>query len=221
VGTEGIFSHLAWYIRKSLAAIQGAFNVPLKCTPEEYKHFVEPAMAEADKSNFSGAIDVVTNGLDAHPASEGLLFLKAYFGYKLADTMSNELSTLPKAIQPMGEGLLMMDGGVTNKMLGRFEEIVKVLGEAETTIDELLQINPGNKEVLGFKSYIDQKLQRLGHESENMRTTFNNSPNIAGGYCVGCKKNISFESQTVVFRRTSVSQMEVWHLPCFQRLKTN
>ncbi len=178
-------------------------------------------MAEADKSNFSGAIDVVTNGLDAHPASEVLLFLKSYFGYKLADTMSNELSTLPKAIQPMGEGLLMMDGGVTNKMLGRFEEIVKVLGEAETTIDELLQINPGNKEVLGFKSYIDQKLQRLGHESENMRTTFNNSPNIAGGYCVGCKKNISFESQTVVFRRTSVSQMEVWHLPCFQRLKTN
>ncbi len=202
-----------------MAATQGAFNVPLKCTPEEYKHFVEPAMAEADKSNFPGAIDIVANGLNAHPASEGLLFLKAYFGYKLADTMSNELTTLPKAIQPIGDGLLMMDGGVTSRMLGRFEEIVRVLGEAETTIDELLQINSGNQEVLGFKSYIDQKLQRLGQESQNMRATFNNSPNIAGGYCVGCKKSISFESQKVVFRRTSASQMDVWHLPCFQQLK--
>ena len=201
-----------------MGATEGAFNVPLKCTPEEYKHFVEPAMAEANSSNFPNALDIVSNGLNAHPASEGLLFLKAYFGYKLADTMSNELSSFPKAIQPISDGVLMVDGAMTSQMLGKFQEIVKVLSEAEDAINELLQVNPESKEVVAFKGYIDQKRQTLGQESDNMRTTFSNSPNIAGNFCVGCRKSISFETQKVVFRRTSSSQLEAWHLPCFQQL---
>ena len=199
-----------------MAETQDAFNVPLKCTPEEYKHFVEPAMTEANKTNFIGALDIVSNGLNAHPASEGLLFLKAYFGYKLADAMSNDLGSRPRAIQALEGGVLLIDGNATNSMLGRFDEIVKVLGEADSAIDELLQVNPGSQEVMAFKGYIDQKLQKLGEESEHMRTTFNNSPNIAGNYCVGCRKNISFGSQTFVFRKTSPTQVEVWHLPCYQ-----
>lgn len=175
-------------------------------------------MQEADKSNFPSALDIVSNGLNAHPASEGLLFLKAYFGYKLADSMSNELGTLPKAIQPLGDGVLMVDGGMTSQMLGKFQEIVKVLSEAEEAINELLQVNPGSQEVLSFKGYIDQKRTKLGQESDSMRTTFINSPNIAGNFCVGCRKSISFDTQKVVFRRTSSSQLEVWHLPCFQQL---
>src|SRR5438034_3822616 len=90
--------------------MENAFNVPLKCTPEEKKHFVERAMQEAQNSNFPTALEIVTNGLDAHPASEGLLFLKAYFGYKVADTMSNELSSYPRIIEPIGNGGLMIDG---------------------------------------------------------------------------------------------------------------
>ena len=50
---------------------EGGFDVPLKCSPEEYKHFVEPAMHEAQNSNFPSALDIVENGLNAHPASEG------------------------------------------------------------------------------------------------------------------------------------------------------
>ncbi len=199
---------------------QGVFNVPLKCTPEEYKHFVQPAMAEAEKANFPAALDIVSNGLNAHPASEGLLFLKGYLGYKLADTMSSELSSLPRAIQPMGDGLLMIDGKATSNLLGRFQEIVKVLGEAEGAIEELLQVNPKGQEVLAFKTYIDHKLKRLGEESENMRTTFNNSPNIAGGFCIGCRKSISFENQTVIFSRSG-SKLEAWHLPCYNKRKPN
>src|SRR5438093_302525 len=62
--------------RSALAATAGAFNVPLKCSPEETKHFVEPAMNEAESSNFAGALEVVNDGLNAHHASEGLLFLR-------------------------------------------------------------------------------------------------------------------------------------------------
>jgi len=64
------------------------------------------------------------------------------------------------------------------------------------------------------------KLQKLASESRSMRTTFNNSPKIAGGFCAGCKKNISFASQAFVFRKVSATQMEVWHLPCYEQ-KTN
>jgi hypothetical protein len=201
-----------------LSATAGALNIPLKCTPEESKHFVEPALAEAERSNYAGALDIVSNGLNAHPASEGLLFLKAYLDYRLAETMSSQLSALPKAIQPLGTGVLMVDGGATTALLGRFQEILKLLGEADNAVEELLQVNPANEEVVAFKGYIDGKLQKLGQESENLQTTFNNSPSIAGGFCVGCKKSISFDSQTVVFRRASASQLEVWHLPCFQKL---
>ncbi len=201
-----------------MAATAGAFNIPLKCTPEESKHFIEPALVEAEQSNYAGALDIVSNGLNAHPASEGLLFLRAYLDYKLADTMSNQLSALPKAIQSLGTGVLMVDGGATTTLLGRFQEILKVLGEADNAVEELLQVNPANEEVKAFKGYIDGKLQKLGQESENLQTTFNSSPRIAGGFCVGCKKSISFDSQTVVFRRASASQLEVWHLPCFQKL---
>src|SRR5881296_3907137 len=190
--------------RSALAAPAGAFNVPLKCTPEETKHFVEPAMKEAESSNFAGALEVVNDGLNAHPASEGLLFLRSYFCYKIADSISSELSTLPRPIQPLGEGVLMVDGAMTNQMLVRFHEIV--------------QVNPRNNEVTAFRSYIDSKLQKLGQESENMRMTFTNTPNIAGNFCVGCRKNISFDTQTVVFRKTSSTQLEVWHLPCFKQL---
>src|SRR6266446_2062539 len=149
-------------------------------------------MKEAEGSNFTGALEVVNDGLNAHPASEGLLFLRSYFCYKIADRISNELSTLPQPIQP--------------------------LGDAEEAINEILQVNPHNNEVTAFRAYIDSKLQKLGQESENMRITFANTPNIAGGFCVGCRKNISFETQTVVFRKTSSTQLEVWHLPCFKQL---
>lgn len=175
-------------------------------------------MAEANRSNFTGALDIVSNGLNAHPASEGLLFLKAYFGYKLADTMSNELSSQPRAIRPLENGVLVVDGNATTQMLDRFEEIGKVLGDADTAIDELLQVNPNSQEVMAFKGYIDLKIQKLGEESRNMRVTFNNSPKIAGGFCVGCKKSISFGSQPFVFRKTTPTQMEVWHLPCYQQM---
>src|SRR5437867_8291527 len=107
--------------------MENAFNVPLKCTPEERKHFVDRAMQEAQNSNFPTALEIVTNGLDAHPASEGLLFLKAYFGYKVADTMSNELGSRPAAIRSLENGVLMIDGNATSRMLERFEEIGKVL----------------------------------------------------------------------------------------------
>ena len=200
-----------------MSETEAAFNVPLKVTPEEQKHFADPAIAEANRSNFPAALDIVTNGLNAHPASEGLLFLRAYFGYKLAENLSTELASAPRAIESLGEGVLMIDGAATTALLGRFQEIVRILGESGTAIDELLQVNPRNQEVLAFKSYIERKLQKLGQESENMRLTFNNSPNVAGGFCVGCKQKISFDSQKVVFRRASVSQMEVWHLPCFQK----
>jgi len=200
-----------------LPAVAGAFNVPLKCTPEETKHFVEPAMREAEGSNFTGALEVVNDGLNAHPASEGLLFLRSYFCYKIADSISNEISTQPQPVQPLAEGVLMVDGALTSQMLGRFQEIVKILGDAEEAINEILQVNPRNNEVTAFRAYIDGKLQKLGQESENMRATFTNTPKIAGGFCVGCKKNISFETQTVVFRKMPV-QLEVWHLPCFKQV---
>lgn len=200
-----------------MSATEGAFNVPLKCTPEEQKHFADPALAEANKSNFPAALDIVTNGLNAHPASEGLLFLKAYFGYKLAEAMSHELASLPRAIESIGEGVLMIDGAATTGLLGRFGEIVRVLGESGAAIDELLQVNPKSQDVLAFKSYIERKLQKLGQESENMRETFTNSHNVAGGFCVGCRQGINFDSQKVVFRRSPANQMEVWHLPCFQK----
>ena len=202
-------------------ASEDAFNVPLKCSPEEYKHFVEPAMAEAQKSNFPSALDIVSNGLNAHPASEGLLFLRAYFGYKLADSMSNELGSMPKAIQSMSDGSLMIDGATTSQMLAKFDQIVGILSEAEEAINELLQVSPESQEVVAFKTYIDQKKQRLGQESQTVRATFTNSPNIAGNFCVGCRKSISFDSQKVVFRRTASSQLDVWHLPCYQQLNNN
>jgi len=201
-----------------LSETQTGFNVPLKCSPEEYKHFVQPAMAEANKSNYSAAMDIVNNGLNAHAASEGLLFLKAYFGYKLADRISDELGSLPKAFEPLGDGVLMIDGGATTAMLGKFKEIIKVLGEAENAIEEFLQINPTNPEVTAFKSYVETRLRKLGQESENVRATFNNSPNIAGGFCAGCRKNISFETQKIVFRRAPTGMMQVWHFPCFERM---
>ena len=175
-------------------------------------------MKEAESSNFAGALEIVNDGLNAHPASEGLLFLRSYFCYKIADNISNELSLSPQPIQPLGEGVLMVDGAMTNQMLGRFQEIVKVLGDAEDAINEILQVNPHNNEVTAFRAYIDSKLQKLGQESENMRMTFTNTPNIAGNFCVGCRKNISFDTQTVVFRKTSSTQLEVWHLPCFQQM---
>lgn len=202
----------------SLALSAGAFNVPLKCTPEEKKHFVDPALKEAEGSNFTGALEVVNDGLNAHPASEGLLFLRSYFCYKIADSISNEISAMPQPIQTLGDGSLMVDGASTSQMLGRFHEIVKVLGDAEEAINEILQVNPKNNEVMAFRAYIDSKLQKLGQESENMRLTFNNTPNIAGGFCVGCRKNISFDTQTVVFHRTATTQLEVWHLPCFKNM---
>ena len=111
----------------------------------------------------------------------------------------------------------MVDGTATTQMLERFEEIGKVLADADTAIDELLQVNPNSQEVMAFKGYIDMKLQKLAAESRSMRGTFNNSPNIAGSFCAGCKKNISFGSQAFVFRKVSTTQMEVWHLPCFEQ----
>ncbi len=203
--------------RCSLGQTETGFNVPLKCTPEEYKHFVEPAMAEADRANFPSALDIVTNGLNAHPASEGLLFLKAYFGYKLADTMSSQMMVLPKPIERIPDGSLLIDGAATTQMLGQFGEIIKVLEDADGAIDELLQVNPGSQEVTGFKNYIKTKLEKLEQESSNMRTSLGNSANIAGGYCQGCRRTISFDSQKIVFHRTSATQMEVFHETCYHR----
>ncbi|HZD12927.1 MAG TPA: hypothetical protein VE177_05350 [Candidatus Binatus sp.] len=191
------------------------FNVPLKCTPEEYKHFVEPAMGEAEKSNFPSALDIVANGLNAHPASEGLLFLKAYFGYKVADSMSNQLAGMPKAIERLQDGSLLIDGAATSRMLVQFTEIIKVLEDSDGAIDELLQVNPASQEVTGFKNYIKAKLERLEQESSNVRNSLNNSTHIAGGFCQGCRQSISFDSQKVVFRRASATQMEVFHEPCY------
>src|SRR5438445_11049578 len=202
----------------SLVATAAAFNVPLKCMREETKHFVEPAMKEAEGSNFTGALEVVNDGLNAHPASEGLLFLRSYFCYKIADSISSEVSALPKPIQPLAEGVLMVDGAMTNQMLGRFQEIVKVLGDAEEAINEILQVNQHNNEVTAFRAYIDSKLQQLGQESENMRITFTNTPNIAGSFCAGCRKNISFDTQAVVLRKISSTQLEVSHRPCVTQL---
>ncbi len=182
------------------------FNVPLKCTPEEYKHFVEPAMSEADKSNFPTALDIVSNGLNAHPASEGLLFLKAYFGYKVADSMSNQLIALPRAIDRLPDGSLVIDGSATNQMLVKFGEIIKVLEDSDGAIDELLQVNPNSQEVTGFKNYIKAKLEKLGNSSQ-----------IAGGFCQACHQTISFDSQKVVFRRASATQMEVFHEACYKK----
>ena len=205
----------------SLEALGGAFNFPLKCTPEEKKHFVDPAMQEAEKANFPRALEIVENGLDAHPASQGLMFLKAYFGYKVADGMSNELSSYPRVILQLGSGALMVDGAMTSKMLNKFREIVNTLSEAEESINELLQANPGSKEAISFKGYIDQKRQQLNQESDNMRTAFTRSPQIAGGFCLGCKKSISYETQKIVFRKSSASQLEAWHLGCYQATAKN
>jgi hypothetical protein len=199
-----------------LDAADALFNSPLKCTPEEKKHFVDPAMQEAQNSNFPSALEIVTNGLDAHPASEGLLFLKAYFGYKIADAMSNELSSSAKAIEPIGNGALMIDGPSTSQMLNKFQEIVGTLAEVEEAINELLQVNPGSGQFVEFKGYIDQKRQQLDQESENMRATFSRSPQLAGSFCMGCKKSISFETQKVVLRRSKDSRLEAWHLGCFR-----
>ena len=178
-------------------------------------------MQEAQNSNFPSALDIVENGLNAHPASEGLMFLKAYFGYKIADSMSSELSSFPKVIQPLGNGALMVDGAMTSQLLGKFQEIVKILSEAEESINELLQVNPSSQEVVAFKGYIDSKKNQLGQESENMKATISNTPNIAGGFCVGCRKSISYDTQKVVFRKSSASQLEAWHLPCFQSQAKN
>ena len=197
-------------------AAEVALKAPLKCTPEERKHFVEPAMQEAQNSNYASALDTVENGLNTHPASEGLLFLKAYFGYKVADSMSNDLSSFPQVIQPIGGSALMIDGAMTSQLLSKFQEIVNTLSEAEESINELLQVNPKNRDVVDFKGYIDAKRQQLDQESENMKATFNRSPQLAGSFCVGCQKSISYESQKVVFQRSSDSRLEAWHLGCYQ-----
>ncbi|HYY91806.1 MAG TPA: hypothetical protein VE955_07440 [Candidatus Dormibacteraeota bacterium] len=201
--------------------VDSAFNVPLKCTPEEKRHFVEPAMQEAQNANFPSALEIVTNGLDAHPASEGLLFLKAYFGYKVADTMSNELTNYPRVIQAIGNGALMIDGAMTSQMLSKFQEIVNTLTEAEEAINELLQVNPKSEKVVEFKGYIDQKRQQLDRESENMRATFTRSPQLAGSFCLGCQRSISYDTQKIVFRRTPDSRLEAWHFGCFQSASKN
>ncbi len=198
-----------------------AYRAPLKLTPEEKKHFADPAMQEADNSNFPSALEIVTNGLDAHPASEGLLFLKAYYGYKVADTMSNEISSYPRVIQSLGNGALMIDGAMTSQMLGKFHEIIETLSEAEEAINELLQVNPKSKDVADFKGYIDQKKQQLNQESASMKATFSKSPQLAGGFCAGCQRTISYTTQKVAFKRTSDSRLEAWHLGCFQSSAKN
>ena len=114
----------------------------------------------------------------------------------------------------------MVDGAMTSQLLGKFQEIVKILSEAEESINELLQVNPKAQEVVAFKGYIDSKKNQLGQESENMKATISNTPNIAGGFCVGCRKSISYDTQKVVFRKTP-SQLEAWHLPCFQSKAKN
>ena len=194
---------------------------PLKCTPEEKKHFLDPALQEAKNSNFRSALEIVTNGLDAHPASEALLLLKAYFGYKVADTISNDLSNFPKIIQPIGNGALMMDGAVTSQMLTKFHEVVDTLSEAEEAINELLRVNPRSKEGVEFKTYLDIKKQQLDKESEAIRATFTKSPQLAGAFCMGCQRSISYDTQKVVFRRTPDSRLEAWHLGCFQATGKN
>jgi hypothetical protein len=78
-------------------------------------------------------------------------------------------------------------------------------------------VNPKSQEVTGFKNYIKTKLEKLEHESTNMRTSLGNSANIAGGFCQGCRQTISFDSQKVVFRRTSATQMEVFHEACYKK----
>src|SRR5437879_12732057 len=103
-------------------------------------------MKEAQNSNFPSALDIVENGLNAHPASEGLMFLKAYFGYKIADTMSSELSSFPKVIQSLGNGALMVDGAMTSQLLGKFKEMVKILSAAEQPNDETVQTNRYNRD---------------------------------------------------------------------------
>jgi hypothetical protein len=204
-----------------LDAVEAALSAPLKCTPEERKHFAEPALKEAQNANYASALDTVESGLNAHPASEGLLFLKAYFGYKVADNMSNELSSFPRVIQPIGVGALMIDGAMTSQLLNKFQEIVNTLSEAEESINELLQVNPKNKEVADFKGYIDAKRQQLDKESESMKNTFTKSPHLAGGFCVGCHKSISYESQKVVFQRSSDSRLQAWHLGCYPSSNRN
>src|SRR5437879_12823109 len=114
-------------------------------------------MKESHNSNFPSALDIVENGLNAHPASEGLMFLKAYFGYKVADTMSSELTSFPKVIQPLGNGALMVDGAMTSQLMGKFQEIVKILSEAEESINELLQMNPTSQEVVAFKGRSEER----------------------------------------------------------------
>lgn len=178
-------------------------------------------MQEAQNANFPSALEIVTNGLDAHPASEGLLFLKAYFGYKVADTMSNELTNYPRVIQAIGNGALMIDGAMTSQMLSKFQEIVNTLTEAEEAINELLQVNPKSEKVVEFKGYIDQKRQQLDRESENMRATFTRSPQLAGSFCLGCQRSISYDTQKIVFRRTPDSRLEAWHFGCFQSASKN
>lgn len=197
------------------------FSFPLKCTPDEKKHFVDPALQEAKKSNFPSALEIVTNGLDAHPASEGLLLLKAYFGYKVADNISNDLSNFPKIIQPIGNGALMMDGAMTSQMLTKFHEVVDTLSEAEEAVNELLRVNPRSKEGVEFKAYLDIKKQQLDKESEAMRATFTKSPQLAGAFCMGCQRSISYDTQKVVFRRTPDSRLEAWHFGCFQATGKN
>jgi hypothetical protein len=204
-----------------LDAVETAYKAPLKLTPEEKKHFADPAMQEADNSNFPSALEIVSNGLDAHPASEGLLFLKAYFGYKVADTMSNELSSYPRVIEPLGNGALMIDGAMTSQMLGKFHQIIDTLSETEEAINELLQVNPKSKDVVDFKGYIDLKKQQLNQESENMQATFNRSPQLAGSFCAGCQRSISYTTQKVVFKRTADSRLEAWHFGCFQSSSKN
>lgn len=202
-----------------LDPVDMAFNAPLKCTPEEKRHFADPALVEAQNSNFPSALEIVTNGLDAHPASEGLLFLKAYFGYKIADAMSNELSSYPKVIQSIGNGALMIDGAMTSRMLSKFQEIVSALTDAEESVNELLQVNPKNTEIVEFRTYIDLKRQQLNKESETMRTTFSRGPQLAGSFCRGCQKSISFDTQKIVLRRSEDSRLEAWHSGCFQTVK--
>ena len=109
----------------------------------------------------------------------------------------------------------MIDGQQTSQMLTKFQEIVDTLTEAEEAINELLQVNPDSQEAIKFKGYIDHKRRQLNQESDSMRATFSKSPQIAGGFCVGCHKSISYESQKVVFRK-SASNLEAWHLGCFQ-----
>src|SRR6266699_4173248 len=100
----------AWLMRLVFASRGRRLRRSVEVLARGIQALVEPAMKEAQNSNFPSALDIVENGLNAHPASEGLMFLKAYFGYKVADTMSSELTSFPKVIQPLGNGALMVDG---------------------------------------------------------------------------------------------------------------